>query len=112
MGVVTGAQGQRWYEATYTGMEAHAGPTPMARRRDALVGASKLVKAVNRIGHEFQPGACATVGMMQVHPNSRNVIPGRVFLTIDFRHPDDRSEEHTSELQSLMRISYAVFCLK
>src|SRR3546814_7960605 len=70
-------------------MEAQAGPTPMARRRDALVGASKLVQAVNRIGHEFQPGACATVGMMQVHPNSRNVIHGRVFLTIDFRHPDD-----------------------
>src|SRR3546814_12208692 len=70
-------------------MEAHAGPTPMARRRDALVGASKLVKAVNRIGHEFQPHACATVGMMQVHPNSRNVIPGRVFMTVDFRHPDD-----------------------
>jgi N-carbamoyl-L-amino-acid hydrolase len=89
IGVVTGAQGQRWYEVTYTGMEAHAGPTPMARRRDALVGAARLVQAVNRIGHEFQPDACATVGMMQVHPNSRNVIPGRVFSTIDFRHPDD-----------------------
>jgi N-carbamoyl-L-amino-acid hydrolase len=89
IGVVTGAQGQRWYEITLTGMEAHAGPTPMARRRDALVGASKLVGAVNRIGNDFQPHACATVGMMQVHPNSRNVIPGRVFLTVDFRHPDD-----------------------
>jgi len=89
IGVVTGAQGQRWYEVTYTGMEAHAGPTPMARRRDALVGAARLVQAVNRIGNEFQPDACATVGMMQVHPNSRNVIPGRVFSTIDFRHPDD-----------------------
>src|SRR3546814_16626422 len=87
IGVVTGAQGQRWYEATYTGMEAHAGPTPMARRRDALVGASKLVQAVNRIGHEFQPGACAPVGLMQVHPNSRNVIPVRACLTIHFRHP-------------------------
>ena len=89
IGVVTGAQGQRWYEITYTGMEAHAGPTPMARRRDALVGAARLVQAVNRIGHEFQPDACATVGMVQVHPNSRNVIPGRVFSTVDFRHPDD-----------------------
>jgi N-carbamoyl-L-amino-acid hydrolase len=89
IGVVSGAQGQRWYEITLTGMEAHAGPTPMARRRDALVGASRLVGAVNRIGHDFQPHACATVGMMQVHPNSRNVIPGRVFLTVDFRHPDD-----------------------
>jgi len=89
IGVVTGAQGQRWYEITLTGMEAHAGPTPMARRRDALLGAADIVRTVNRIGHDFQPDACATVGMMQVHPNSRNVIPGRVFLTIDFRHPDD-----------------------
>ncbi len=91
IGVVVGAQGQRWYEVTLTGMEAHAGPTPMARRRDALLGASRLVDAVNRLGHEFQPDACATVGMMQVRPNSRNVIPGEVFLTIDLRHPiDDR----------------------
>ncbi|MCG8545520.1 MAG: Zn-dependent hydrolase, partial [Alphaproteobacteria bacterium] len=89
IGVVTGAQGQRWYEITYTGMEAHAGPTPMARRRDALVGAAQLVQAVNRIGHEYQPDACATVGMMLVRPNSRNVIPGEVFLTVDLRHPDD-----------------------
>jgi len=89
IGVVSGAQGQRWYEITLTGMEAHAGPTPMARRRDALVGAAEVVAAVNRIGHEFQPGACATVGMMQVRPNSRNVIPGEVFLTVDFRHPED-----------------------
>ena len=87
--MVSGAQGQRWYEVTLTGMEAHAGPTPMARRRDALVGAAQVVSAVNRIGHDFQPDACATVGMMQVRPNSRNVIPGQVFLTVDFRHPDD-----------------------
>jgi len=89
IGIVTGAQGQRWYEITFTGQDAHAGPTPMARRRDALVGAARLVDAVNRIGHDFQPGACATVGMMQVRPNSRNVIPGQVWMTVDFRHPDD-----------------------
>ena len=62
IGVVTGAQGQRWYEITFTGMEAHAGPTPMARRRDALVGASRLVQAVNRIGLEFQPGGLCDGG--------------------------------------------------
>lgn len=89
IGVVTDAQGMRWYEITLTGVEAHAGPTPMARRKDALLGASRIVEAVNRIGLENQPNACATVGMIQVHPNSRNVIPGRVFLTVDFRHPDD-----------------------
>ncbi|MDQ2101153.1 Zn-dependent hydrolase [Azospirillum isscasi] len=89
IGVVTDAQGQRWYEITLTGQEAHAGPTPMARRKDALVGAARVVEAVNRIGFTHQPGACATVGLMQIHPNSRNVIPGRVFFTVDFRHPDD-----------------------
>ncbi len=87
VGVVTGAQGQRWYEITVTGMEAHAGPTPMPRRRDALVGASRMVDAVNRIGLANQPNACSTVGMLEVSPNSRNTIPGRVFFTVDFRHP-------------------------
>jgi len=89
IGVVTHAQGQRWYEVVFTGQESHAGPTPMPRRRDALLGAARVVDLVNRIGHAHAPFACATVGMLQVHPNSRNVIPGRVFFTIDLRHPDD-----------------------
>jgi beta-ureidopropionase / N-carbamoyl-L-amino-acid hydrolase len=87
IGVVTGAQGQRWYEVTVTGQEAHAGPTPMPRRRDALVGAARMIEAVNRIGLEHAPNACATVGFVQVSPNSRNTIPGHVFFTVDFRHP-------------------------
>ena len=89
VGIVTGAQGQRWYEVTVTGQEAHAGPTPMPRRRDALVGAVRMIDAVNRIGHTHAPHACATVGFVQVSPNSRNTIPGRVFFTVDFRHPED-----------------------
>jgi beta-ureidopropionase / N-carbamoyl-L-amino-acid hydrolase len=89
IGVVTGAQGQRWYEVTVTGQEAHAGPTPMPRRKDALVGAARMIEAVNRIGHAHAPYACATVGFVQVSPNSRNTIPGRVFFTVDFRHPED-----------------------
>lgn len=89
IGVVTHAQGQRWYEVTYTGQESHAGPTPMPRRRDALLAAARAVELVNRVGLNHAPYACATVGMVQVHPNSRNVIPGRVFFTVDIRHPDD-----------------------
>lgn len=88
IGVVTDAQGQRWYEITLTGQESHAGPTPMSRRRDALVGAARLIDQVNKIGLAHQPNACATVGLLQVFPNSRNVIPGQVFFTVDFRHPD------------------------
>ena len=89
IGVVTDAQGQRWYELTLTGVESHAGPTPMDRRKDALLGAARVVQLVNKVGLDNAPLACATVGMLNVHPNSRNVIPGQVFLTIDFRHPDD-----------------------
>lgn len=89
IGIVKGAQGQRWYEINITGMEAHAGPTPMNVRKDALVGAAGVIQEVNRIGHAFQPNACATCGVIESHPNSRNVIPGHVFLTVDFRHPDD-----------------------
>ncbi len=88
IGVVTAANGQKWYEITLTGVESHAGPTPMNRRKDALLGAARIVELVNAIGREHDPAACATVGMIQAHPNSRNVIPGRVFLTVDFRHPD------------------------
>ncbi|MCA3267235.1 MAG: hydantoinase/carbamoylase family amidase, partial [Azospirillum sp.] len=54
IGVVTGAQGQRWYEITVVGQEAHAGPTPMKRRKDALVGAARMIDAVNRIGLDHQ----------------------------------------------------------
>ncbi len=89
IGVVTDAQGQRWYELTLGGVESHAGPTPMNRRKDALLGAARVIELVNKIGLANAPVACATVGMVNVYPNSRNVIPGRVFLTIDFRHPDD-----------------------
>jgi len=90
IGVVTAAQGQRWYEVIITGQESHAGPTPMSLRKDALVGASKIVQEVNRIGNFYAPLACATVGVLDVSPNSRNVIPGKVFLTCDFRHPNDK----------------------
>ncbi len=91
IGVVTHAQGQRWYEINLTGMESHAGPTPLLKRKDALLGAARIVELVNEIGLGHLPGACATVGMIKAYPNSRNVIPGRAFLTVDFRHPEDKS---------------------
>jgi len=53
-------------------------------------GAARMIDAVNRIGHAHAPYACATVGFVQVSPNSRNTIPGRVFFTVDFRHPKTR----------------------
>ena len=89
IGIVTGAQGQRWCEINLTGKESHAGSTPMERRRDALLGAARIVELVNRIGLDQAPDGRSTVGVIESYPQSRNVIPGRVFLTSEFRHPDD-----------------------
>ena len=89
IGVVTAALGQRWYDVTVQGMEAHAGPTPMELRRDALLAASELVLEVNRIAVQRAPHARGTVGTMELFPNSRNVIPGRASLSVDLRAPDD-----------------------
>jgi len=89
IGVVTGMQGQRWYEVTVTGQEAHAGSTPMHLRHDAMVACARMVEAIHEIALNHAPLAVSTVGLVTVKPNSRNVIPGSVFFTIDLRHPDD-----------------------
>ncbi|WAH55818.1 Zn-dependent hydrolase [Pseudomonas silvicola] len=89
IGVVTGAQGQRWYEVELTGRSAHAGTTPMDHRLDALLGFARVVEAVNGLGLAQGAEGRATVGMANVYPNSRNVVPGRVFFSVEFRHPDE-----------------------
>jgi beta-ureidopropionase / N-carbamoyl-L-amino-acid hydrolase len=89
IGVVLGALGQRWFDVWITGQDAHAGPTPMETRKDALLAASRLVIEVNRIGTTFPDYARGTVGFMQVKPNSRNVVPGEVRMTVDFRNAKD-----------------------
>ena len=70
IGVVPGALGQRWYDVVVTGMEAHAGPTPMALRHDAQLAAARIVQQVNAIALAHAPHARGTVGYMQVLPLS------------------------------------------
>lgn len=89
IGVVQGALGQRWFDVVITGQDAHAGPTPMEARQDALIGASRLVLEVNRIARTHPDYARGTVGFMQVKPNSRNVVPGEVRVSVEFRNAKD-----------------------
>ena len=94
IGVVTGVLGIRWYDCVVTGMEAHAGPTPMALRKDALQVAAALMQEVVACAHRHpqadgQNHGRGTVGMVKVHPNSRNVIPGQVTFSIDLRNASD-----------------------
>ena len=89
IGVVSAVLGIRWYDCTVTGMEAHAGPTPMGLRKDALQVATRVMQEVVAIGNRYAPHGRGTVGMVNVHPNSRNVIPGRVKFSMDLRNSTD-----------------------
>jgi len=88
IGVVTGVQAMRWYEVTVTGQDTHAGTTPMPRRHDALLGAARMVDAVDAVARKAAPYGVGTVGILEAKPGSPNVVPGEVFFTIDLRHPE------------------------
>jgi allantoate deiminase len=92
VGIVTAIAGQSRGFVELVGTAGHAGNTPPALRRDALPGVAELVLAVERAMHR-EPGLVATVGRVEVEPNVGNVIPGRVSLSYDVRHQDDRVKE-------------------
>jgi N-carbamoyl-L-amino-acid hydrolase len=88
VGVVTHGQGLSWTQVTVTGKDAHTGSTPMPMRRNAGLGMARILEAVDAIALSHAPHAVGAAGHIDVHPNSRNVIPGRVVFTVDFRSPD------------------------
>jgi N-carbamoyl-L-amino-acid hydrolase len=94
IGVVTGAQAQVWWDARITGQDSHAGTTPPSTRRDALVAAARVIALVDHRMREAGEDGRGTVGFLKVEPNSRNVIPGEVGFSIEFRHPDTARIEH------------------
>lgn len=98
IGVVPAVMGLRWFDCIVHGFEAHAGPTPMDIRVDALQNAINIMQKVVGIANEFKPHGRGTVGMVQVFPNSRNVIPGQVQFSIDIRHPDSAILEKMTSL--------------
>ena len=100
IGVVTACLGQRWYDCVVTGMEAHAGPTPMGLRKDAMQVATTIMQETVAIALRYPPYGRGTNGFIQVHPNSRNVIPGRVKFSIDLRNVDD---EHLDKMDADIR---------
>ena len=87
IGVVTHGQGLNWIQVTLTGRESHTGSTPMPMRKNAGLGMARITELVHKIAMENQPQAVGAIGQCDVHPNSRNIIPGKVVFTIDFRSP-------------------------
>jgi beta-ureidopropionase / N-carbamoyl-L-amino-acid hydrolase len=88
IGIVTGAQAQVWYDAVAIGQDSHAGTTPPSARKDALVCAARIIDLVDRMMRARGEDGRGTVGQLLVSPNSRNVIPGEVRFSVEFRHPD------------------------
>ncbi|HET6518863.1 MAG TPA: Zn-dependent hydrolase [Geminicoccaceae bacterium] len=88
VGVVTGTYGVRGFDVAVLGENAHVGPTPMDRRRNALLGAAMLVLEAQRIGMARQPVGRSAVSWIHVEPNLRGVLPHEAVVAIDFRHPD------------------------
>ncbi|MFP4590421.1 MAG: Zn-dependent hydrolase [Halobacteriales archaeon] len=89
VGVVTGVVGFHWGAITFYGEADHSGPTPMHYRNDALVAAADVITQVRRIPSTLGDRTVGTVGYMDVHPNSINIIPDEVTMTFGFRDPDD-----------------------
>lgn len=89
IGVVPAVMGLSWYDCVVTGMEAHAGPTPMHLRKDAMQVATYIMQEVVAIANRYPPYGRGTVGFVQVFPNSRNVIPGQVKFSIDLRNVNE-----------------------
>ncbi|KAB6714505.1 MULTISPECIES: Zn-dependent hydrolase [Roseobacteraceae] len=99
IGVVTHGQGLRWIECTVEGKDSHTGSTPMHMRKNAGRGLALLTELVHEIAMKHQPGAVGAIGHIDVYPNSRNVIPGKVVFTVDFR-------SHLPEVLHAMEAEY------
>lgn len=89
IGVVQAVLGLRWYDCIVQGQEAHAGPTPMNQRKDALQAATRIMQEVITVANRYPPHGRGTVGFVQMFPNSRNVIPGQVKFSVDLRNIND-----------------------
>ncbi|MEY8828509.1 Zn-dependent hydrolase [Sedimentitalea sp. XS_ASV28] len=89
VGIVTSVQGLRWLDVIVTGMDAHAGTTPLDARRDALLAAAAAVQAINCEGRREGADARVSVGRFLPATDGPSTIVGEVRFVIDIRHPDN-----------------------
>ena len=107
IGVVTHGQGLNWLQVTLTGRESHTGSTPMPKRVNAGLGMARITQLVDEIAWSHAPLAVGAVGHCDVYPNSRNIIPGKVVFTIDFRHP---TQEVIDDMEQQLRAGARAIC--
>ena len=109
LGIVKGGYATSGMVIEVHGENAHSGPTPMDRRRNALVGAAMLIVAANEIGWEFHPLGKSTSTRILVWPNKPGILPDYAQITVDFRHPDRAT---TDEMVARMHASIPVCCAR
>ena len=91
VGVVTGVQGIRWYDLVLYGKETHAGPTPMNWRVDPVRVATAILQGMYKLADTYGPNARLTVGYLDANPGVKNTVPGSLKVSIDMRHPNERT---------------------
>ncbi|WP_375267210.1 Zn-dependent hydrolase [Planktotalea sp.] len=107
IGVVTHGQGLSWTQVTITGKDSHTGSTPMPMRKNAGLGMARILDKVDEIAWSHKPHAVGAAGHIDVYPNSRNVIPGKVVFTVDFRSPDLAVIE---DMEARLRVDAQAIC--
>lgn len=101
LGVVTGIVGLHRWQVAVLGEANHAGTTMMEFRHDAMVAASKLIVCIDETAREYGHDLVATVGKLEVFPNSAPVVPGKVEMVLEVRSRDDsRMMEFFARIQS------------
>lgn len=114
IGVVEGVQGIRWYDLILRGDPVHAGPTPMASRRDPVSALHPLLASCYQMVADFGPDARLTCGDLSAQPGARNTVPQQVTVSLDLRHPrEDQVEAMEQALLQLVQqydVEHAVDC--
>lgn len=100
IGIVTGSYSSRYFVITVKGMAAHVGPTPMAQRKDAMIGAARAILEVNRVGNAYGADGRSNAPHIDVYPNVRGVIPNEVKVSCDLRH---RKQATIDEMEADLR---------
>jgi N-carbamoyl-L-amino-acid hydrolase len=98
IGIVTRNWGAVKLDVVFTGEQAHTGPTPMERRKDALLAAAYAIADIRAIAAHWPGQVHSSVGRMIISPNSANVVPARVELSVEVRSADDEVLAKASEM--------------
>ena len=102
IGVVTGVQGMNWFDVTITGETAHAGPTPMAMRRDPVLVGATLLNKLYALTERYGEHSRLTIGDIKALPGARNTVPSKLMFSVDLRHPEQlQLEAMTSDFYAL-----------